>query len=454
MVMSRRQPRGLTNLSYDTVSGLTSSITITGETSFAALNLVYGGNARRSRATLVPSNNQPIERTVSLTGLQGETLATQVTQNGTVTAVSNFINGNDGPFAVVDATNSTAYLLTDHLGTPQVTVRPADSSNMVPSAYTVMPFGTPQQEVGQPVTNLGFTGQRLDASSGLYNYNARLYDPELGRFYAADPVASPTSPYAYVGNDPLNVVDPSGMTGTKRKFGSDGPCFLGSGRTTASRLLIENGFLLARITYHLGQYAWASRERALMGVTGEQFEAEHIIGYAVLVLNTGLFRGSAGWATRIENIAPAYQEAYPFHRAHVGTGSGVLDLLGSGFTSDTYRYVQRAFLETGQADIAMQLNQLAYAFLPGFRNAGGEADQADGSYINMILNLDSLTYAAQTAHGLITQTWDATCQIRAELLVGRWIARTGIWPTIAQMTAYLARIGLDLQGRRLGQRGR
>ncbi|MBL4788384.1 MAG: hypothetical protein JKY60_04835, partial [Kordiimonadaceae bacterium] len=54
----------------------------------------------------------------------------------------------------------------------------------------------------------------------------------------------------------------------------------------------------------------------------------------------------------------------------------------------------------------------------------------------------------------ITQTLDATCQIRAELLVGRWIARTGIWPTIAQMTAYLARIGLDLQGRRLGQRGR
>jgi RHS repeat-associated protein len=67
-----------------------------------------------------------------------------------------------------------------------------------------------------------FTGRRLDANtasgaqpSGLYYYRARVYSPTLGRFLQPDPVgyAAGVNVYAYVQNDPLNAVDPSGRCG-------------------------------------------------------------------------------------------------------------------------------------------------------------------------------------------------------------------------------------------------
>lgn len=63
---------------------------------------------------------------------------------------------------------------------------------------------------------LFYTDQELDKESGLYNYDARLYDPIVGRFISADSVVSdlydPQSlnRYAYCVNNPLIYTDPSG----------------------------------------------------------------------------------------------------------------------------------------------------------------------------------------------------------------------------------------------------
>jgi RHS repeat-associated protein len=57
-----------------------------------------------------------------------------------------------------------------------------------------------------------YTGQRLDPSTGLYNYKARDYAAALGRFIQPDPAGLDQGPnlYAYVANDPVNSGDPSG----------------------------------------------------------------------------------------------------------------------------------------------------------------------------------------------------------------------------------------------------
>ncbi|MGH2510238.1 MAG: RHS repeat-associated core domain-containing protein, partial [Ktedonobacteraceae bacterium] len=65
-------------------------------------------------------------------------------------------------------------------------------------------------------TDKGYTGQESLDSVGLVDYNARLYDPALGRFLSVDPmIAHPGStqsinPYSYVENNPLNKTDPTG----------------------------------------------------------------------------------------------------------------------------------------------------------------------------------------------------------------------------------------------------
>jgi len=45
----------------------------------------------------------------------------------------------------------------------------------------------------------------------VYFANARMYDPEVERFYGVDPLWMNPSPYAYAGNSPLMVIDPTGM---------------------------------------------------------------------------------------------------------------------------------------------------------------------------------------------------------------------------------------------------
>jgi len=59
-----------------------------------------------------------------------------------------------------------------------------------------------------------FTGRERDAT-GLYFYRARYYSPTLQRFISEDPLGfggGQVNLYGYVGNDPVDSVDPGGTS--------------------------------------------------------------------------------------------------------------------------------------------------------------------------------------------------------------------------------------------------
>ncbi len=106
------------------------------------------------------------------------------------------------------------YVHGDHLGSTSVQT---GGSGTQTGGYSYTPFGSLVSANPQPTGSPQlYTGQRLDTGSGLYYYNARYYDQDLGRFISPDSIVqAPADPqtlnrYAYCRNNPINNVDPSG----------------------------------------------------------------------------------------------------------------------------------------------------------------------------------------------------------------------------------------------------
>src|SRR5690554_6532323 len=114
----------------------------------------------------------------------------------------------------------------DHLGSSTYLT---DNFGRPSHYYETLPFGEMIVEHNQssyykdpyPTTNTGtydnkwkFNGKELDDATGMYYYGARYYDPRISIFVSVDPLAEKYpdwTPYHYVHNNPVNMIDPTGM---------------------------------------------------------------------------------------------------------------------------------------------------------------------------------------------------------------------------------------------------
>jgi hypothetical protein len=211
-----------------------------------------------------------------------------------------------------------------------------------------------------------------------------------------------------------------------------------------------SGPRLRRLGYSVGQHGFKKKEQARLStaypikVTGNTHESEHAFGYETLSRGIGAKRGKSSEARSLENRAPAYQEVKAFHRAHIGTGThGKRD--ASGFNSQEYRDTQNSLLASGDASSALQINQLAYAFLPAkafhpaFQQAKGfDIAAADDSYTSMVGKLDAVPFT--DAYGEHAVVLDATGKAEAHL--ARHAARSGDWPSKEQIAQVKKLYGL------------
>ncbi|MBS0398533.1 MAG: RHS repeat-associated core domain-containing protein, partial [Proteobacteria bacterium] len=132
-----------------------------------------------------------------------------------------------------DATNSTYYASSDHLGSGDLIM---DSAANVLARESFNPFGARRGSAwtGLPTaadnttfaqtTRRGYTGHEMLDAVSLVHMNGRVYDPQLGRFLSADPivqtinVSQAINPFSYVMNNPLTLTDPSGYSWLSKIF--------------------------------------------------------------------------------------------------------------------------------------------------------------------------------------------------------------------------------------------
>jgi len=184
-------------------------------------------------------------------------------------------------------TSGASHFLSDALGS---TVALTDPGGALPTSYTYAPFGATSPSGSATGNAFDYTG-REDDGTGLKYYRARYYHPGLQRFIGEDPIgllAGDTNFYAYAGNNPVNFVDPDGLSAVGDFFRGSASYFKGVYGTfryssRLSGLLGEceqrraelEGIVFVEILRHLPALAQDPDVQALAIKAGREYASTH-----------------------------------------------------------------------------------------------------------------------------------------------------------------------------------
>ncbi len=114
-----------------------------------------------------------------------------------------------------DARDNSYYYLNNAHGD---VVGLADAAGNVVNSYKYDAFGNIVEVKEQILNRFRYAGEQFDQVTGQYYLRARFYNPVIGRFTQEDTYRSDElNLYAYVKNNPVKYIDPSGYCGESKR---------------------------------------------------------------------------------------------------------------------------------------------------------------------------------------------------------------------------------------------
>ena len=191
----------------------------------------YNSQNRLASATKGGNTNQFVynhlgQRVLKINGdgskvLYVNTYYEESTNSAKKSFTTKYIVGPNGKMAAITeksaqsaSSNNSLFFHQNHLAS---TVLVTDNSGTVKNRPVYLPYGSIFTLNGTSDFRPKYTGKELDDDLGIYYYDARYYDPSIGRFITADnnmgghkSQQDVFNRYEYVLGNPVKFIDPSG----------------------------------------------------------------------------------------------------------------------------------------------------------------------------------------------------------------------------------------------------
>jgi RHS repeat-associated protein len=133
--------------------------------------------------------------------------------DGSGILAASFVYGSKAHVPDYMITSTAEYqIVSNHLGSPVSVLN--KSTGVIAQEIKYDEFGNVTSDTNPGFTPFGFAGCLYDVETKLCRFGARDYDASVGRWLSKDPIlfgGGDTNLYGYVLQDPINLIDPSGL---------------------------------------------------------------------------------------------------------------------------------------------------------------------------------------------------------------------------------------------------